>query len=174
MASKANGPDKRGQGNRKTGAADATSAIELLEADHREVEAMFTQYEELDDQPKKEVLALKICLSLQIHAQIEEEIFYPAARKAIAKSEAIDEAVVEHAAAKKLIAEIETMEVGDKLRDAKVKVLGEQITHHVEEEENELFPEVEGTKLDLAELGQKMTERKAELVQQLEREGDIA
>jgi hypothetical protein len=66
------------------------------------------------------------------------------------------------------------MEVGDKLRDAKVKVLGEQISHHVEEEENELFPEVEDSKLDLAELGQKMAERKAELVQQLEREGDIA
>jgi hemerythrin-like domain-containing protein len=174
MASKANGPDKRGQGEGKTGAADAASAIELLEADHREVEALFEQYEKLEDQPKKEVLALKICLSLQIHTQIEEEIFYPAARKAIAKSELIDEAIVEHAAAKKLIAEIETMEVGDKLRDAKVKVLGEQISHHVEEEENELFPEVEDSKLDLAELGQKMAERKAELVQQLEREGDIA
>src|SRR5439155_25371189 len=173
MASKANGPAKRGQGDGKTGAADAASAIELLEADHREVEALFEQYEKLEDQPKKEVLALKICLSLQIHTQIEEEIFYPAARKAIAKSELIDEAIVEHAAAKKLIAEIETMEVGDKLRNAKVKVLGEQISHHVEEEENEVFPEVEDSKLDLNELGQRMAERKAELLQQLQQEGEI-
>jgi hemerythrin superfamily protein len=174
MANKVNGPEKRGQVDGKTEKRGTASAIELLEADHREVEALFEQYEELEDQPKKERLALKICLSLQIHAQIEEEIFYPAAREAIAKSELIDEAIVEHSAAKKLIAEIETMEVGDKLRDAKVKVLGEQISHHVEEEENELFPEVEDSKLNLAELGQKMAGRKAQLVQQLEREGDIA
>ena len=72
-----------------------------------------------------------------------------------------------------LIAEIETMEVGDTLRDAKVKVLGEQIAHHVEEEENELFPEVEDAKLDLNEVGQRMAERKAELLHQLQQEGDI-
>jgi len=173
MASKANGPDKRDRRDGKTQTSGAASAIELLEADHREVEALFEQYEELEDRPKKKVLALKICLSLQVHAQIEEEIFYPAARKAIANAEMIDEAIVEHAAAKQLIAEIETMEVGDNLRDAKVKVLGEQITHHVEEEENELFPEVEESELDMQELGQKMAERKAELLQQLEREGEI-
>ena len=173
MASKANGPEKRGQGDGKTQKSGAMSAIELLEADHREVEALFEPYEELEDRPKKELLALKICLSLQVHAQIEEEIFYPAAREAIGDSELIDEAIVEHAAAKQLIAEIETMEVGDELRDAKVKVLGEQIAHHVEEEENEVFPEVEDSKLDLNELGQRMAERKAELLQQLQQEGEI-
>lgn len=173
MASKANRPEKRGQGDGNTQKSGAASAIELLEADHREVEALFDQYEELEDRPKRELLALKICLSLQVHAQIEEEIFYPAARKAITNSELIDEAIVEHAAAKQLIAEIETMEVGDTLRDAKVKVLGEQIAHHVEEEENELFPEVEDTQLDLSELGQRMTERKTELLEQLQQEGEI-
>ena len=100
MASKANRPEKRGQGDGNTQKSGAASAIELLEADHREVEALFEQYEELEDRPKKELLALKICLSLQVHAQIEEEIFYPAARKAIAKAELIDEAIVEHAAAR--------------------------------------------------------------------------
>jgi hemerythrin HHE cation binding domain-containing protein len=173
MASKANRPEKRDQRDGNTQKSGGGSAIELLETDHREVEALFQQYEEIEDRPKKELLALKICLSLQVHAQIEEEIFYPAARKAIANSELIDEAIVEHAAAKQLIAEIETMEVGDALRDAKVRVLGEQIAHHVEEEENELFPEVEDTQLDLSELGQRMTERKTELLEQLQQEGEI-
>jgi hemerythrin superfamily protein len=152
---------------------DAFSAIELLEEDHREVEGFFEEYQELENEAEKEALALKICLTLQIHAQIEEELFYPEAQKAIAKPELVDEAIVEHAAAKQLIAEIEAMEVGDSLRDAKVKVLGEQISHHVEEEEGELFPEVEGSKLDLKTLGHRMADRKAELLQQLASDGEI-
>jgi Hemerythrin HHE cation binding domain len=150
---------------------DTVSAIELLEEDHREVEGFFEEYQELEDEAEKEALALNICLTLQVHAQIEEEIFYPEARKAIAKPELVDEAIVEHASAKQLIAEIEAMEVGDSLQEAKVKVLGEQISHHVEEEEGELFPEVEGSNLDLKTLGRRMADRKAELLQQLGQEG---
>ena len=89
------------------------------------------------------------------------------------KHNLVDEAIVEHASAKQLIAEIEAMEVGDKLRDAKVKVLGEQISHHVEEEESELFPEVEGSEMDLEALGQRMADRKTELLKQLAAEGEI-
>ena len=92
---------------------------------------------------------------MTVHTQIEEEIFYPAAREAIEKSELIDEAIVEHGSAKQLIAEIEEMDTGDELYDAKVKVLGEQVRHHVEEEEDELFPGIESSELDLEALGKK-------------------
>jgi iron-sulfur cluster repair protein YtfE (RIC family) len=114
--------------------------------------------------PAKEKLALKICLALTVHMQIEEEIFYPAAREAIENAELIDEATVEHASAKQLIAEIEEMDAGDELYDAKVKVLGEQMRHHVEEEEDGLFPEIENSELDLEVLVKKMAERKAAIL----------
>ena len=140
------------------------SAIDILEADHRQVEEFFDEYEELEDASAKKQLAVKICRALQAHTQIEEEIFYPAAREAIENPELIDEAIVEHASAKQLIGEIENMKPGDELYDAKVKVLQEQVLHHVEEEEGELFPQVEASELDLEALGKKMAERKAALI----------
>ena len=142
----------------------AVSALDLLEADHQEVDGFFDEYEDLEDAGEKERLALKICLALTVHTQIEEEIFYPAAREAIEKAELIDEAIVEHASAKQLIAEIEEMDAGDEFYDAKVKVLGEQVRHHIEEEEDELFPEVKNSELDLEALGEKMAERKTALL----------
>jgi hypothetical protein len=142
------------------------SALDLLEEDHQEVDGFFDEYETLEDAGEKERMALKICLALTIHTQIEEEIFYPAVREAIEKAELIDEAIVEHASAKQLIAEIEEMDAGDELYDAKVKVLGEQVRHHIEEEEDELFPEVEGSELDLEALGKKMAERKEALIKE--------
>src|SRR3954469_25283054 len=142
----------------------SVSTIELLEEDHQEVDGFFDEYENLEDAGEKERMALKICLALTVHTQIEEEIFYPAAREAIEKAELIDEAIVEHASAKQLIAEIEEMDANDELYDAKVKVLGEQVRHHVEEEEGELFPQVKSSKLDLDGLGKKMAERKAALL----------
>jgi hemerythrin-like domain-containing protein len=173
MATNAKGSAERGDQKNDTGSPDAMSAIELLEQDHREVETFFEEYEKLEDEAQKEALALKICLALQVHTQIEEEIFYPEARKAIATAELIDEAIVEHSSAKQLIGELEAMEIGDGLRDAKVKVLGEQISHHVEEEEGELFPEVEKSKMDLKTLGRRMADRKAQLLQQVAQEGEI-
>jgi hypothetical protein len=143
------------------------SAIDLLEEDHQEVEDFFEEYEKLEDTSDKQQLALKICMALQVHTQVEEEIFYPAARKAIEKTELIDEAIVEHASAKQLIGEIEDMEPGEELYDAKVKVLQEQVLHHVEEEEGELFPQVEASELDIEALGKKMAERKAALLKQV-------
>jgi hemerythrin superfamily protein len=148
------------------------SAIDFLEEDHRQVEDFFEEYEKLEDGSAKAQLALKICMALQVHTQIEEEIFYPAAREAIEKPELIDEAVVEHAAAKKLISEIEDMQPEDELYDARVKVLQEQVLHHVEEEEGELFPQVESSELDVEALGKKMTERKVVLVKQVAGEGE--
>ena len=143
------------------------SAIDLLEEDHRQVEDLFDEYEKVEDVSEKEQLALKICMALQVHTRIEEEIFYPAARETIEKPELIDEAIVEHASAKQLISEIEDMEPGEELYDAKVKVLQEQVLHHVEEEEGELFPQVEASELNLEAVGKKMAERKAALLKQV-------
>ncbi len=156
---------KRDQDKVEQTEMESVSAIDLLEKDHQEVDGFFDEYETLEDAAKKEELALKICLALTVHTQIEEEIFYPAVREAIEKAELIDEAIVEHAAAKQLIAEIEEMDPADELYDAKVKVLGEQVRHHIEEEEDKLFPEIESSKLDLKALGKKMVERKAALLE---------
>jgi hypothetical protein len=142
-------------------------AISLLEADHREVEDLFEAYEGLTDAAEKKALADKICLALKVHTQIEEEFFYPPAREKTGDGDLIDEAIVEHMGAKTLIAQIEAGLPDQPLYDAKVKVLGEQVRHHVEEEESELFPEVRATNLDLDALGAKLAARKAELMAQL-------
>lgn len=146
-------------------------AIKLLVADHKEVKALFKDYEKLvkdeADGDDRQALAQKICLLLTVHATIEEEIFYPAARAAIEDSALLDEAEVEHASAKDLIAQIEGMSPDEDLYDAKVKVLGEYIEHHVKEEETELFPEVKKSDVDLAELGADMVSRKETLLAEL-------
>jgi hypothetical protein len=146
--------------------APPDSAIALLKQDHREVEEFFEEYEELEDDNAKAVLAEKICLALKVHTRIEEEIFYPAARKATGDNDLLDEALVEHAGAKHLIGEIEAMEVSDDLYDAKITVLGEQIKHHVKEEEEELFPEIEESKMDVVAIGKELAARKSELLAQ--------
>ena len=157
---------KRDQDKVEQTEMESVSAIDLLEEDHQEVDGFFDEYETLENAGEKERMALKICLALTVHTQIEEEIFYPAIREAIEKAELIDEAIVEHAAAKQLIAEIEEMDPADELYDAKVKVLGEQVRHHIEEEEDKLFPEIESSELDLAAIGKKMAERKAALLKE--------
>jgi hemerythrin-like domain-containing protein len=149
---------------RKTKRSEPGSAITLLKQDHREVEDYFEEYEDLENDNAKAELAEKICMALKVHTQIEEEIFYPQARQATGDNDLLDEALVEHAGAKNLIAEIEAMKVGENLYDAKIRVLGEQIKHHVKEEEEELFPEVERSKMDLAGVGAKMAKRKSELM----------
>ena len=141
-------------------------AIALLRADHREVKGWFHEFEDASADAQKGELAKKICKALKVHTQIEEEIFYPAARQATGDGDLLDEAQVEHAGAKDLITQIEAMKPGDPLYDAKVKVLGEQIDHHVEEEETELFPEARKAKMDLAALGEKMAARKQQLMAQ--------
>jgi hemerythrin superfamily protein len=155
--------------SRKATAADkgdkslSSNAIALLENDHREVEGYFERFKRADSHPDKKRLAVKICAALRVHAQIEEELFYPAARDATKDNDLLDEALVEHAGAKVLIAEIEAIQPGMPLYDAKVTVLCEQIQHHVKEEESVLFPKVRQTRLDLKILGSQMAKRKAEL-----------
>ena len=140
----------------------SNDAISLLVKDHKDVKAMFELFEGLTDRSKvsKKKIADQICHALTVHAQVEEEIFYPAVRNAIKDEDMMDEALVEHASAKELIAQILDMDPGDDLYDAKVKVLSEQIEHHVREEEDEMFPKVRKTNLDLLALGEEMAARK--------------
>jgi hemerythrin superfamily protein len=118
---------------RRTGRRDPL-AVSLLKKDHREVETWFDEYEQLEDEREKLELFGKIALALKVHTRIEEEIFYPETRGDV-EEDMLDEAYVEHDGAKKLIAEIEAMRPSDEFYDAKVKVLGEYIKHHVKEEE---------------------------------------
>ena len=149
----------------KSSTRQPSDALALLRADHQTVQGLFDQFEKTRSEDRKAAIAEQICNELTIHAQIEEEIFYPAARGAIREQDILDEATVEHASAKDLIAQIQSAGPGGELFDAKVKVLGEYIKHHVKEEQNELFPQVRKTKLDLKELGQRLQERKTELME---------
>lgn len=154
--------------------ASKNDAIALLTKDHRDVTKLFKAYEKLakNEAPSEERLeiAQQICEMLTAHATIEEEIFYPAVREALEEDDLLNEAEVEHASAKDLIAQIESMDPEDDLYDAKVKVLGEYIEHHVQEEENEMFPKATKAKLDMEEIGQQLMTRKAELVDEVEEE----
>ncbi|MCS0631917.1 hemerythrin domain-containing protein [Telluria mixta] len=151
--------------------AAGQDAIALLTADHREVAEMFEQFEQLGDRAttSKEKLKDKICKALIAHTTIEEEFFYPAVRAAKVEEgeDMVDEAIVEHASAKDLIKQLQEMQPDDDLYDAKVKVLSEQIEHHVQEEEKEMFPKAKKAGLDLLALGQEMALRKQELMSTL-------
>lgn len=158
-----------GTSTAKSATAGEQDAVQLLMADHREVAAMFERFEQLDDDDQKMEVAENICLALTVHTQIEEEIFYPAFLKATKDKDLNDEAIVEHQAAKNLIAQIEGMEASEDLYDAKVKVLGEEIEHHVKEEEQKdgMFDEAKKAKMDLKDLGRRMAARKEELMAEL-------
>ena len=143
-------------------------AIALLKQDHRTVEDLFGQFEKASGDGRKQQLARQICLELSVHATIEEEIFYPACEGKV-DEDLLKEAYVEHDGAKVLIAEIEAgSEQSDEFFDAKVKVLQEQIEHHVEEEEKRmegLFSQARQAGLDMEALGAKLAQRKAELLE---------
>ena len=145
----------------------ATDAISILTEDHKKVKKMFADFDKLKMSECKEddkgALVEKICEELTVHTQIEEAIFYPAVRAAIGDDDLMDEADVEHAGAKDLIAQLEELEPGDDHYDAKVTVLGENIDHHVKEEQDEMFPKARKAKLDLVALGAQMLQRKHDL-----------
>jgi hemerythrin superfamily protein len=146
-------------------------ALELLATEHRKVEALFQRYdqEKEDDDESRLQLAQRICKELTEHTRLEEEIFYPWLRENLdaRSTDLIDEALVEHASAKDLIAQIEGAGRIDETYDARVTVLGEYVRHHVREEENEIFPQVAGERDALDELGQEMHARRAELREEL-------
>jgi len=156
----------------KSGAARAQPlALELLMSDHRKVEDLFEQFEQEKDSDEgtRREIAQQICAELTIHAQVEEELFYPWLREQLEDDdmEMVEEAQVEHNTAKDLIAQIEGATDIDEVYNAKVKVLSEYIKHHVQEEENEIFPEVRDEHEELDELGQEMASRKGELQEEM-------
>jgi hemerythrin superfamily protein len=164
MATKS--PAKKSTSSRSSkGDADP---FEMLKADHREVEKMHKEYEKLvkneADAEERGELAARICAALTVHATVEEEVFYPPVREAIDDDDIMDHADVEHASAKDLIAQIESMDPDDSHFDAKVTVLCEYVAHHVKEEEEEMFPKARKAKdLDFASLAAEMEARKSEL-----------
>jgi len=148
-------------------------AIQLLKADHRTVEELFESFEKAGGDGRKEKIAKRICTELKVHAMIEEEIFYPALRGKI-EDDLLDEAYVEHDGAKVLINDIEAGGPSGDFYDAKVKVLQEEIEHHVKEEEkmnDNMFQQARKADVDLDALGEQMAARKAELMAVAESEG---
>ena len=145
-------------------------AIALLKQDHRTVSQLFDEFEKADEE-EQSAIAQRVCQLLTVHAQIEEELLYPAAKECFEGDEEnedlVNEAEVEHGSAKELIAKIEAMSSGDEHFKATVTVLGEYIKHHVKEEENELFPQLKKSELDLKELGGRLADRKFALMEQL-------
>jgi hemerythrin superfamily protein len=150
--------------------AGEQDAIALLKSDHKQVKALFSEFDEIKDDgadEDKAAIVAQICDELEIHAAIEEEIFYPAIRKAIDDSDLLDEALVEHAGAKDLIAQLEDAAADDDLYNAKVTVLGEQIEHHVQDEEGSMFAKAKKAKIDTVALGAKMMKRKMALMDEM-------
>jgi hypothetical protein len=164
---KSEGKAAKPRRTRRTGRRDPL-AITLLKEDHREVAAWFEEYEQLEQEAEKLALFNQIALALKVHTQIEEEILYPEERGDV-EDDMLDEAYVEHDGAKKLIAEIEAMKPSDDFYDAKVKVLGEYIAHHVKEEEQPggIFAQAKKGDEDLNEMGQRLQARKEELMAEL-------
>ena len=153
--------------------AETPDAIALLKADHRKVEELFANFEEAKGDGRKKALAEQICMELTVHTRIEEDIFYPACRGQI-EDALVNEAYVEHDAAKVLIAEIEAGGPGEEFYDAKVKVLSEMITHHVHEEEQRsegMFSQAREAGLDMDALGAKMAAEKASLIAEYKANG---
>jgi len=151
---------------------DEQDAVSLLTSDHAEVKQMFEEYRQLvhdnADDDRRAELAGEICSALTVHAEIEEDIFYPVLRERLEANLALDQAEVEHAIARDLIEQIEAMEPDDALFDARVLVLAEYVEHHVQEEESEIFPQAEKSGIDLDELGAELADRKNELLAELD------
>lgn len=140
-------------------------AIALLKADHEKVSELFSAYDKADSKAKKKSLVDEICTELTVHAQIEEEIFYPAVKAVLKDDFIVVEGAVEHLGIKNLIDQLEGIESGGDVYDAKVKVLAEYVEHHVKEEQSDMFPKAKkAPSLDLVELGDRMAARKADLL----------
>ena len=153
--------------------AEQQDAVALLKADHRKVEELFEAFENASGDGKKQKIAEEICMELTVHATIEEEIFYPACEGKV-EEDLLKEAFVEHDGAKILIAEIEAGGPDDEFYDAKVKVLSEQIEHHVKEEEQRvegMFSQARAAGVDMDALGAELAARKAELIASYQKGG---
>jgi hemerythrin superfamily protein len=149
---------------KKSASSKDQDATALLRADHEHVSDLFEEYEDSRSSAKKKRIVEELCNELTVHAQIEEEIFYPAVKRALKDKELIPEARVEHDTLKGLIAQVEGEEPDGEMFDAKIKVMREYVKHHVKEEQDEIFPKAKSTDLDMMELGAKLSERKEELL----------
>ena len=151
---------------------EAVDAIALLSADHEDVKQLFADYEELVDQgagsEQRAGVARQICQALTAHTVVEEEIFYPAVREVLDDPGLIDEAMAEHAQAKALIGRLQAQSASDPGYDDIVQSLQEAIEHHVHEEETGMFPMVRGKRLDLHDLGERLWQRREEVLADLE------
>ena len=155
----------------KTAATDKTKpatkdAIALRKADHEAVNQLFAEYEKTRSVSTKKSLVAEICNALSVHAQIEEEIFYPAVKTALKGELLVPQATVEHTTVKELIGQLQGLESDGERYDAKLEVLSEYVKHHVKEEQNEMFPKAKASSLDMAELGTRMAARKNALMAQ--------
>jgi hypothetical protein len=140
------------------------NAIELLRNDHQKVKDLFEKFENTEDKAEKKRIVQTALTELEVHAAVEEEIFYPAARRAGVESKTMNEATEEHHVAKFLISELREMRSNNPQYEAKFTVLAENVRHHIREEENEMLPDVEDTDLDLDRLGERMMSRKEALM----------
>lgn len=149
----------------------ARDALALLRAEHDKVRSLFLEFDSLrgidDEDERKSELVDEICYELTLHTMIEEEIFYPVLRSAIDDDDMMDEADVEHAGARELISQLEVMYPGDDHFDATVVVLGEEVGHHIEKEEGEMFDAARNAGIDLVRLGEQLAARRAELEEDL-------
>lgn len=148
----------------QTPAGKAKDAIALLKADHKAVDALFANFAKTRSAAKKKTLVQQICNELSVHAQVEEEIFYPAVKAALKDKKLIPEAVVEQATMKDLIGQLQGAEPDGETYDAKVMVLCEYVKHHVKEEHAQMFPKAKATRLDMVALGNQLAARKLELM----------
>jgi len=154
------------KGSKRAGSRQP-EAIAMLIEDHQTVQKMFKRFERTEDHQQQEQIATEICNELTVHTQLEEQVFYPVAREALEEGDLLDEATVEHQVAKDLIEKIRQSRPHDEEYCALVTVLGEYINHHIEEEHQELFPQLKKTQIDFAALGEEMQQKKRELMSEL-------
>ena len=157
-------PTRTRQPSKPVATPKPREATALLRADHKHVSELFSAYEKTRSTAKKKTLVAQICVELSVHAQVEEEIFYPAVQQALKDRKLVPEATVEHATLKALVAQVEGIEPDGDMFDARVKVLSEYVKHHVKEEQNEMFPKAKNSMLDMMALGAQIATRKSELL----------
>lgn len=139
-------------------------AIDLLKSDHRKVESLFADFKKADDKRTKTSIGRRICEELDVHAKIEEKIFYPASKREADEAEdEVNEGIVEHEGIKRLVRQLLQMSASEEFYEARMTVLEEYVKHHVKEEEASMFPRIVESDLDLKALGAKMMREKAKL-----------
>jgi len=154
---------------RKRAGGRQPEAIAMLIEDHQKVQKLFKTFERTEDQEQQQQLATQICNELTVHTQLEEQVFYPAAREALDEEEIdlVEEATVEHQVAKELVEKIKQSRPHDEEYCALLTVLGEYVNHHIEEEQKELFPQLKKTGIDFEGLGEEMMQKKQQLMSEL-------